>query len=263
MRHYVIIYFSIFFNILLLNAQQTAEEWYAKGVEASSHAQKITYFSKAIKLNPDFVEAYNARANVHFAMGMVHEAIQDFSQSIRIDPDRVFTYYSRASCLLALGDYGAAAEDFAKVIGLQPNHVYAMSGRGCALMLQGQHEAAVNVLNETLALDETVQSAVKCRAQSLKKLGRPVPTMVSNKGVPSTEKPKSVAAPDAESSTKFILKEATGMREGPTHTSRTLLRFEAGSQVELVEKTDEFWWKVRYKGKVGYAKAAMLAGIGE
>lgn len=232
---------------------QSAAEWYAKGVEASSHTQKITYFTKAIKSDAAFVEAYNARANVHFAMGMVHEAIQDFSQSIRIDSSRVFTFYSRASCLLALQDYAAAAEDFNKVLQLQPEHVYAMSGKGCALMLQGQNEAAVAVLEEALAMDASVQSAVQCRNQALKKMGKPVAIPVSQK------KEMPIVVNEVASDSKlFKVKAATSLRAEATHTARTLLRFDAGNKVELLEKTDAFWWKVRYKGKIGYAKAALL-----
>lgn len=241
---------------------QSAEEWYQKGVDAHSYSQKIAHFTKAIQSKADFVEAYNARANVHFAMGKVHEAIQDFSQSIRIDSSRVFTFYSRASCQLALNDYKAAAEDFDKVIELQPNHVYAMSGKGCALMLQGQNETAISILEAALALDASVQSAVKCRTQAMKNMGKPIPITVANK---SENTPAIIAKAtepvEVEVGTKYKVKEATGMREAPTHTSRTLLRFEAGNQVELLEKTDEFWWKVRYKGKMGYAKAALLEAL--
>lgn len=246
-------------TIFFLNAQQSAEDWYSKGVEANTPTQKIAHFTKAIKLNADFAAAYTARANVHFVMGMTEDAIQDFSQSIRIDSSRAFTFYSRASCQLALGNYEAAAADFDKVIQLEPNHVYAMSGKGCSLTLLGEHEQAVAVLNEALNLDESLQSAIRCRAQSLEKLGKPVPTMVAYK--PTSTPPTQPAATDLETSTKFMLKEATGMRESPTHTARTLLRFEAGDKVELLEKTDEFWWKVRYKNKTGYAKAALLEAM--
>ena len=237
-------------------AQQSPEDWYAKGVTAANTSQKVVFFTKAIQLDPDYAEAYNARAAVRFGLGMAKEAVQDFDRSIHIDPTRAFTFYSRASCQLALGKYEAAIEDFDQVIQLQPAHVYAMSGKGCALLSQGKAEAAVAVLDETLALDGTVQSAVRCRDQALKKLGRPVPAKtVANK----TKRPE--AAKDAESTDRYLLNEATGMREAPTHTSRVLLRFDAGNEVKLLEKTDEFWWKVRYKGKVGYAKAATLTAL--
>lgn len=258
MKPYLLICLLLMIGITIASAQQGAEDWYQKGVDASTSTQKINYFTKAIRLNANYLEAYNARANVYFVNGKVSEAIEDFSQAIRIDPSRAFTFYSRASCQLALNNYEAAAADFDKVIQLEPNQVYAMSGKGCALMLEGKNEDALAILNQALTLDESVQSAIRCRDQALKKLGKqPLAVPVANKSNP----PASAQPIDLESSTHFILKEATSLRKEPTHTSPVLLRFETGDQVELLEKTDEFWWKVRYKGKTGFAKAALLEAM--
>lgn len=249
-------------------AQQGAKDWYAKGLDANHSSQKIEFFTKAIALDPNYVEAYDARAAARFGLGMAKEAVQDFNQSIRIDPSRAFTFYSRASCQLALGKYEAAVADFDQVIQLQPGHVYAMSGKGCALLAQGKPTDAVSVLEETLALDGTVQSAVKCREEAFKKLGRKSnASTVANKSI----KGKPAEADKTETGSlklnitpsigAYKITEATSLREGPTHTTRILARFNSGDAVEVLEKTDEFWWKVRYKGKVGYAKAAALASV--
>ena len=54
------------------------------------------------------------------------------------------------------------------------------------------------------------------------------------------------------------LKEPTSLREGPSHETEVLLRFQSGDEVEILEKTDEFWWKARFDGQEGYVKAFLL-----
>ncbi len=54
------------------------------------------------------------------------------------------------------------------------------------------------------------------------------------------------------------LKKATSFREGPSHETAVLSRFQAGDEVEVLEKTDEFWWKVRFDGQEGFVKAFLL-----
>jgi len=56
----------------------------------------------------------------------------------------------------------------------------------------------------------------------------------------------------------YQLTAATSFRKGPHHTHRVFLRFAPGDQVEVLEKTDKWWWKVRFRGQVGYVKAQLL-----
>jgi len=67
------------------------------------------------------------------------------------------------------------------------------------------------------------------------------------------------AAPIPEpDNTLFALTEATSLREGPTHKTEVILRFRPGDQVELLEKHDRWWWRVRFEGRSGYVKAFLL-----
>ncbi len=56
----------------------------------------------------------------------------------------------------------------------------------------------------------------------------------------------------------YNLTKATSLRMGASASDRVILRFESGDQVDLIERTDVFWWKVKFNGKVGYVKAALL-----
>lgn len=56
----------------------------------------------------------------------------------------------------------------------------------------------------------------------------------------------------------FELTKETSLRIGASASARVILRFEPDDQVDLIERTDVFWWKVKFNGKVGYVKAALL-----
>lgn len=57
---------------------------------------------------------------------------------------------------------------------------------------------------------------------------------------------------------EYRLTEKTSLRQGPSHTTDVLLRFNKGDRVEVLEKTGEWWWKVRFKDQTGYVKAQLL-----
>ena len=68
---------------------------------------------------------------------------------------------------------------------------------------------------------------------------------------------KETPAP-APTSSFYRIASATSLRDSPDSKASILLRLPPEGRVELLEKTDKYWWKVRYKEKTGWAKAALL-----
>lgn len=56
----------------------------------------------------------------------------------------------------------------------------------------------------------------------------------------------------------YFLIEKTSLRAEPSSSSAVISRFAAGDEVELVDKTNKYWWKVIFGGNIGYVKAAKL-----
>ncbi len=59
----------------------------------------------------------------------------------------------------------------------------------------------------------------------------------------------------------YRLTQETSLRRGATHESAILLRFQPGDEVEVLEKSEKFWWKVRFQGKTGYVKSFLLKTV--
>jgi hypothetical protein len=64
--------------------------------------------------------------------------------------------------------------------------------------------------------------------------------------------------PEEASIGRFVLTASTSFRQKATHKSDVLLRFRPNDEVEVLEKTNKWWWRVRYDERTGYVKAQLL-----
>ena len=126
----LIILFSFVFYLFGCNSEQnklknenpneelTAVEYYNRGLEYKNlgkYQLAIDNFSRAIKINPDYLDAYNDRGIAYKNLGNYQLAIDDYTRAIQINPDYVKAYYNRGFVKMKLGrdycsDYKKACE---------------------------------------------------------------------------------------------------------------------------------------------------------
>ena len=87
-------------------------------------AGALDTFDRLVQDAPNFAEAWNRRATLHYQMG----------------------------------NYAASEADIAKVLQLEPFHFGALSGRGLVLISQGQYEAARNAFGRALEVHPNMPS---------------------------------------------------------------------------------------------------------
>ena len=73
----------------------------------------IVHYTEAIRLNPEYAEAYYNRGVAYHEKGEPDKAIEDYSGSIRLSPSAV-AYIRRAVTYQRQGDQAKADADFAK-----------------------------------------------------------------------------------------------------------------------------------------------------
>ena len=96
----------------------TAVEYYNRGLEYKNlgkYQLAIDDYNKAIKINPDYVDAYNDRGIAYHKSGNYKNALDDYNRAIKINPDYVKAYYNRGFVKMKLGrdycsDYKKACE---------------------------------------------------------------------------------------------------------------------------------------------------------
>lgn len=123
----------------------TAVDWVNKafalyvGDKLTNPKKAIEYLSNAIKLQPDFADAYNNRGNAYKDLGQYQRAIKDYDEAIRLQPDLAYAYSFRGNAYHNLGQYQRAIEDYNKAIKLRPDLASAYAKRGLAYLMQGNN----------------------------------------------------------------------------------------------------------------------------
>jgi len=72
----------------------------------------------AIRLKPDYAEAFYNRGNAQRAKGDLEGGLQDYNEAIRLKPDLANAYYNRADIFRDKANYGSAIADFQKYLDL-------------------------------------------------------------------------------------------------------------------------------------------------
>ncbi|HWB58198.1 MAG TPA: tetratricopeptide repeat protein, partial [Chthoniobacteraceae bacterium] len=117
-----------------------ATAYEAKGDMESAFAD----YNNAIKLNPDYAEAFYRRGAV-YALGDTDNAIKDFSDAIRANPDYAPPYVFRGAIEVDNGDADKALADADKAISLDAANAGAYLVRGNANAdLQNASKAAAD-----------------------------------------------------------------------------------------------------------------------
>lgn len=126
----------------------------------------IQHYGKAISLNPDFFDAYNARGLAYKCLGKYKRAIEDYDIAAQLphntSKDYVRLYHNRGCAYIAMGDYEQAVKDFDKSLALN------ISGKDKFLTHGSRGWALLHLLEWEKAKEDLV------RAQSLGRAVKPL-----------------------------------------------------------------------------------------
>ena len=83
-----------------------------------SHEDALTDYTEAIRINPDYAEAYNSRSNLRGSCSQFHDALTDCNEAIRLKPDYAEAYANRGLAKVGLDRADEARSDFQKALEL-------------------------------------------------------------------------------------------------------------------------------------------------
>lgn len=124
-------------------------EAYLKRGEAAAGMHRydaaIADYNEAIRLRPDYAEAYNDRGHAyHWKGGNGDRAIADFTRAIELRPDYPTAYNNRGVVYMAGGHAARAIPEFDRALELHPNLRNAYVNRANARLRLLQVHAAVD-----------------------------------------------------------------------------------------------------------------------
>jgi tetratricopeptide (TPR) repeat protein len=101
----------------VMKSELSSEEWYEKGYKSINDPEKAKYyFLQAIKLKPDYAEAFYNCGVAEHKLKNYDAALVYFTEAIRIDPTLMESYYGRGLIFELKKDYPAALADFRKYL---------------------------------------------------------------------------------------------------------------------------------------------------
>jgi lipoprotein NlpI len=110
-------------------------------------------FDQAIRLKPDFANAFNNRGIAYDYKGNYDRAIQDFDQAIRLQPDYADAFNNRGLVYGEKGNYDRAIQDFDQAIRLRPAYAEALDNRAGAYLFKGDYDRAIQDYDQAIRVE--------------------------------------------------------------------------------------------------------------
>jgi tetratricopeptide (TPR) repeat protein len=137
-------------------AQHSAVDYYKQGnvwSEKKEFDRAIADYDQAIKLDPNYVDAYNNRGLAWNEKKEYDRAIADLDRAIKLDAKYTKAYYNRGVSWNGKGEYDRAIADYNQAIKLAPKYTKAYSNRGFAWRNKKQYDRAIADYNQALEID--------------------------------------------------------------------------------------------------------------
>ncbi|MEM2920515.1 MAG: tetratricopeptide repeat protein [Candidatus Nitrosocaldus sp.] len=126
--------------------------------------EAIQYFDLALRLDPNFVDAWIKRGYCFFHLNNYSQAITSYDKALAIEPNNTEAWNLKALAFYRMKNYDKAIECVNRVIDIDPNDGMAWYNKACYLSLAGKVEEAIDALKRAIEIDISyAKKAVKDR----------------------------------------------------------------------------------------------------
>ena len=133
-----------------------AEDWFEKGYSfqiSNQYEEAIMAYTRALNINPRFVEVYNNRGNAWADKGDLDRAITDYNMALEINPRHAKAYYNRGNAWADKGNLDSAIADYNMALAMNPRDAEAYNSRGIAWAMKGDLLQALADARKSLSLN--------------------------------------------------------------------------------------------------------------
>ena len=142
----------------------TAQEWFERGFNASDPNGQVRFYSEAIRLKPDYADAFVKRGNAYFTAGDIEGALKDYGEAIRLKPDCAAAFYNRGVALYDRGEVEGSLQAYGEAIRLKLDLVNRLTARGMVRAESIDLEREVPHLSQIIRLKPAYALAFHWRA---------------------------------------------------------------------------------------------------
>ncbi len=129
-------------------------------------------YDEAIRLNPQYANAYAKRGLAYYNLGQFELAIQDYDETIRLNPQDAKAYNNRAIAFAELDELERAIRDYDEAIRLNPQYATAYNNRAIAFAELDEFERAIQDYDEAIRLNSRYANAYANRGLAYYNLGQ-------------------------------------------------------------------------------------------
>src|SRR6516164_1795981 len=130
----------------------TAEQLFERGFTAVDIDEKLRFYTEALRLKPDYADAFNNRAVARRDKGDLDGALADCNEALRLKPDYALAFCNRGNAWGDKGDLDGAMADYSEALRLKPDFADAFYNRGNARQAKGDLDGALADFYEALHL---------------------------------------------------------------------------------------------------------------
>src|SRR5689334_1679447 len=154
-------------NRAAVDALDKGVEYYSKGF-ADNYRKAVTYFDKALTLDPGYSQAALYLGRTYNALFEEDKAEQYFRKAIEIDPDYVEAHSSFAGMLLDTGNVDEAVRQLNVAVGRDPNHAMSWYLLAEAYRLKEAYPMSIEAARKAIQLTPNKAEAHFWLAESLR-----------------------------------------------------------------------------------------------
>ena len=117
----------------------------------------IADYDRAIELKPDLAEAYGNRAKAYFDNGQFKKGDDDTKKAIELfskAEDKAAAFVNRGNAKIYLKDYMGAMKDYDEAIRLKPDYAGGYHGLGICYTEKSEYERAIDYFNKAISIEK-------------------------------------------------------------------------------------------------------------
>lgn len=164
-------------SVSIVNAihSSNANDLYSRGntlYNLKRYEEALEAYKKAIKIKPDYAEAWKDKANTLSSLKQQKEALESYEKAIQIKPDYLEAWIGRSHVLDNLKRYEEAIASFDEALKIQPAYSEGWNGRGEVLLKIPRYEEAVASYEKAIEFQPAYYEAWYNRGWALHNLQR-------------------------------------------------------------------------------------------
>ncbi len=170
----IVLGYFVFSSFIQTRNRTNAIKFHTAGrrqYEAGRFTEAITFFEKALEVNPKDAEAYYSIGEC-YALEDNEKAIEAYQQAIKIDPKHDAAYWGLGLCYGEIKDYQKSIDSYKEAIKIEPHNADTHFGLADSYAALGCHQEAIESYQEAILVEPNNAAIYQKLGDCYSKVGR-------------------------------------------------------------------------------------------